>query len=257
MSCFENEANYQSSLVSTILSPSFTSPQPFQGMKLYQNNWLENAHRALTVSFPTVQKLLGEDNFRMISRLACERIAKTQYDWGEWGLNGQFVDVVRDFLQKQQVGSLNYVVECAQLDELIFLSQRANDPKQQAETFSILSSENAENSHLVLSPALHVEKFNYPVEKLYKFSHFDEGNITDLRSTLSEPNDVFVRISRAEFKPEIEQISRGEYALFCAAEDEKNIAFLFGKANELNIDFSQWLGDAIAKMLIVAVKQTD
>lgn len=257
MSSFYNEGHFQSSLVSSILSPNALSSLPSQGLKLYQNNWRENAHRALAVAFPTVLKLLGGENFRKITKLACERIAKTEYDWGEWGLNSQFVNLVRDFLNEQHVQSLNYVIECARLDELIFLNQRAKDPFQQTETFSLLSSDKAETATLVLSPTLHVEKFLFPVEKLYKYSHFNEGNITNIRSSLSEPNDVFVRISRSEFKPEIEPISRGEYALFCAVKERQNIAFLFDKANELNIDFSQWLGDAIAKLLIIAVKQND
>ena len=56
------------------------------GLNVYTNNFIENGIRALSITFPTVEGLIGEDSFRMLSRKLLRHEAKASFDWAEYGI---------------------------------------------------------------------------------------------------------------------------------------------------------------------------
>jgi hypothetical protein len=261
-----SEAEYQQALVSTILAKNtdkaafVDADQP--GVRIYKNNWIENAHRALAVAFPTVKALLGDDNFKTLSRFTCQQLPKTEYDWGEWGVPNGFVDCVAAFLSEQNATHLSYVVDCAKLDEHVFLCQRQQDPILDEASLAILSGDHAGQSKLVISPTTFIFQSSFPVKAVFDYVHENVGDIGTIQQALksaqntAENEERYFVVSRTNFKPVVEEVSKADYLLLDMAKKNATVEQLFERAHALNIEFANWLGQAIANLRVIGASNT-
>ncbi|MBO1255729.1 putative DNA-binding domain-containing protein [Alteromonas sp. 5E99-2] len=252
------ETDYQSQFVSAIFNQSKADSV---GMQIYKNNWIEGAHNALSISFPTVKILLGDANFRLLCRFACQSIPKKSYNWEEWSIPNTFVTVVSDFLRLQNTTGLNYVAECAKLDEMLFINQKAIDPIIKVDLLNSLGQANPDKTIFTVSKATQLGTFSFPADKVYKHAHLNEGNIAEIQQQLITPSSYFIQVSRSalspsgvdrsEFRASISPLSRQEFILFDMVNKGHSITSLFETANDMNMDFTAWLGDAISKDVII------
>lgn len=222
-----------------------------QGLQKYQNNWVENAHRALSVSFPTVKLLLGEHNFRLLCRFACDTMPKTVYDWGDWGIPSVFVGTVRTFLDKVNAKTLEYVVDCAQLDEYVFTCQREADPSVLTDSLTILESDCAENARLILYSGFHLMCADYPLSDIFHYAQQGKGVISDLSTKIKEKKRNHLSVHRVDYKPIVRNITPSDFAMFEAVSQNKSVGTLFELSISLKLDFTQWLTDAISSKIVV------
>jgi len=248
------EEEYQRSLVQCILSDDDFP----DGKRLYKNNWQENAHRALSVSFPTVRSLLGEDNFRIISRHACASIAKTEYDWGEWAHN-ELGTVIKHCLQRQGLfESMEYVIDCAALDSALFLCQRSKNPELDTDSLSLLQCEDPDALYLEMADNLQWLSSTFPLLSIYEFVHGDKTDSSAIKTQINHARKQKLMchflVSRTGFAPEIDVLSASELTLYQLATNHTNIASLFDTASNAGLDFSNWLGEAISRKHLVGVK---
>lgn len=242
------EADYQSQFINAVFNQNKADSA---GMQIYKNNWIEGAHNALSISFPTVKILLGDANFRSLCRFACQSMPKQSYNWEEWSIPNTFVTVVSDFLRLQNTLGLSYVVECAKLDEMLFINQKEIDPIAKVDLLNSLGQVNPDKTVFTVSKATQLDTFSFPVDKVHKYAHFKEGNITEIQQHLITPDNYFIQVSRSEFRPSIHSLSQQEFTLFDMVNKGLSIASIFETANDLNIDFTAWLGSAISKGVII------
>lgn len=246
------EAQYQHDLIAAIVGDAPSEA----GLQIYQNNWRENAHRALTVSFPTVKALLGEENFHAITVQACQHIERTTYDWGEWGVNGEFSELIARVLNEQQQQELKYVVDAANLDAAMFNCQRSADPINEPETLVHLQSEYAADVQLKIANNLQLLLSVYPLEQIYNFVHHPSEDTQQLKQEIEAVNESspqrYYLVYREDFKPHIAELNSAEYALFNSALNGATIATLYETATTHQADFSHWLGNAIALGQVLA-----
>lgn len=89
------------------------------GLAVYRQNLLMNAERALSISYPTVVELVGEEFFSMLARTFVSQEKLVEGDWGMWG------KTFPDWLRKLENLSLfPFIADSARLDWLCHLAER-------------------------------------------------------------------------------------------------------------------------------------
>lgn len=117
-----------------------------RGLAVYRRNLLAAAARALSISFPTVTRLLGRERLAILSAQFLKSEGRSEFDWGVWG--GGFPR----WLAGQPIARQHpYLADTARLDWLMHCAQRAADRDPDYASFSRLAS--SENFDFSLSPA--------------------------------------------------------------------------------------------------------
>ena len=81
------------------------------GLNVYINNFIENGIRALSITFPTVEGLIGEDSFRILSRKLLRHEAKASFDCAKYGIT------LPTFIESQKaLEAYPFLSEVAELD---------------------------------------------------------------------------------------------------------------------------------------------
>jgi hypothetical protein len=93
-------------------------------LAIYRSNVKEVATRALTISFPTINALVGERFFAAIVERYIEHTPYIQGDWGLWGESfGSWL------AQQESLADYPYLKDCAHLDWACHLVERAEENK--------------------------------------------------------------------------------------------------------------------------------
>lgn len=111
-------SNYQAQLFQDIWNSIDTQAQD-AGITIYRQNLLMNAERALSITYPTVVELVGEEFFSLIVRDFINYEKLSGGDWGEWG------ESLPDWLaENESLASFPFICDCAKLDWLCHQAER-------------------------------------------------------------------------------------------------------------------------------------
>ncbi len=116
-------SQYQQNLVEAIWSNKdygFDS----DGLAIYRSNVKEIAIRALTISYPTINALVGE---RFFSAIVERYIKYHPYIHGDWGVWGEHFGIWLE--QQESLSNYPYLKDSAQLDWACHLIERAEESK--------------------------------------------------------------------------------------------------------------------------------
>jgi hypothetical protein len=156
----DTQTNYQTDTQNNIQTDTQT------GLNVYTNNFIENGIRALSITFPTVEGLIGEDSFRVLSRKFLRHEAKASFDWAEYGIT------LPTFIEGQEaLETYPFLSEVAELDWTIHCVQRETDKKFQPATFASLESGDTNALRFIAAPGLQTRNFWFPVAYLYQLIH--------------------------------------------------------------------------------------
>lgn len=110
--------NYQASLFEAIWDGEDGSLNQ-AGLAVYRQNLLMNAERALSISYPTVAQLVGEEFFSMLTSNFVSEEKLVEGDWGMWG------KTFPDWLgQLENLSPFPFIADSARLDWLCHLAER-------------------------------------------------------------------------------------------------------------------------------------
>lgn len=233
------------------------------GLNVYTNNFIENGIRALSITFPTVEGLIGEDSFRMLSRKFLRQDAKASFDWAEYGIT------LPTFIEGQEaLETYPFLSEVAQLDWVIHGVQRQADKAFEASTFASLETGDTDLLRFTPAPGLQLLTFWFPVVDLYQLIHdpylqSDEGILARkalLKKTTKSINNAInmatprsLVLWRAEYKAQFEYISDAEADVIQQINAQASVNAVIDTIGTHNIDLVEWLSNAISNKLIFAV----
>ncbi|MDF1853999.1 DNA-binding domain-containing protein [Pseudooceanicola sp.] len=156
---------------------------------VYRNNVAVSLGEALETGFPTVAKLLGEQNFRGIAALFLRATPPQSPLMMTYGSG--FADFLAGFAPVQHLG---YLADVARLDYAMRLSYHAADAQALApEALQTLMSGDLSVARLTLAPALRLIRSDWPLHAIWRFNH-DDG-------PAPAPRAEAVLITRPEFDP--------------------------------------------------------
>jgi hypothetical protein len=233
------------------------------GLNVYTNNFIENGIRALSITFPTVEGLIGEDSFRMLSRKLLRHEAKASFDWAEYGIT------LPTFIEGQEaLETYPFLSEVAQLDWAIHDVQRQADKEFAPSTLASLETGDTDLLCFTAAPGLQLLTFWFPVVDLYQLIHdpylqSEEGilarkellkNVTEsIHNAINIATPRSLVLWRAEYKAQFEYVTDAEADVIQKINAQASVNAVIDTIGMHNIDLVEWLSKAISNKLIFAV----
>lgn len=156
----------QSQLADTIgqVDQLNATPKDFyqQGVRIYQRNLLFTAARALTIAYPVITKMLGEQAMRTLAKRMLSLQLPTQGDWGAWG------DKLEQVLLASELNSeLPFLQALAQFEWQVHLTSRAEHIKVDLKALNTVSSTQLKSLSLKLQAHVTLLASQHPVAELW------------------------------------------------------------------------------------------
>ncbi len=221
-----------------------------RGLKVYQANGHVLAWRALQAAYPVVEQLLGEEGFAELARALWHAQPPLRGDVAQWG--GGLAEFLQDSGQLQDEP---YVPDVARAEWLLHLGSLAPDAVADTSTLALLTSHEPEQLRLELAPGTAVLHSAWPVASILG-AHLDGSPSMQeagahLRARVAQDCLVWRQGLRAQLR----LAQPGERAYVEQLLQGASLAQALDTAAEL--DFGQWLPQAVQTGLLMAVSTLD
>lgn len=262
--------NDQQALVNAIFSTDNPTQIEEQGLSIYRNNLKANALQALKVSFPTVEKLIGEELFAHSVNQLLVTQPPSLGDWGLWG--SEYSDLLGELTALEDYP---YVKDIAKLDYQLHLLSRAKDCSVNIESISMLGSHELDNIRLVMSPNIRLLESEFPIVEIYRANTLSECSTADCEkvSAVQYLNQAKLKIAaglgqkvlmyRPMYKPLVREIEPTELHWLKLMSAGQSIGNALDEMNEKfttdqdKFVFEEWLPKAIQDNLISHIEEVD
>ncbi len=240
--------NDQQILIDKILANALSNNP---SIAVYQRNRWALAERALAISYPTVQQLLGE-GFTVLARKFLLAVPNTQADWGAWG------ESLPNFINTTPLAnSLVYLSDCAALDWNIHLAQRATSAADFA-NLALLQEAPLHTIQLQLNDTVKLISSRFPLYAIWKM-HQDTDN-TDYWTALANQGlaaegaaTEYLMVFRTHWRATVLPISASEYSFMQQLLNNSSLELALNLVADADFNFTQWLLNAAKHQWIAAL----
>lgn len=176
-------------------------------MGIYRESSIGNIIIPMQLTYPVVEKLVGEDFFRMTCRKFTEK------HWPKTGNMDDYGNEFAEFLEQfEPAQSIAYLPDVARLEWLYHESSIADDMEASDWTaFSKLSPEEIADVSIHLHPTVRLFSSVYPVMKIWQMNQ--DGADENEELNLDEEGESYVLIIRTDFKAMLHEIDQSEKIL--------------------------------------------
>ncbi|MDQ2093419.1 DNA-binding domain-containing protein [Rhodalgimonas zhirmunskyi] len=193
---------------------------------VYRNNVASSLTEALEQTFPTVLKLLGEENFRAIAGIFLRREPPRSPILARYGAGfGNFLD------EFEPLAHLPYLGDVARLDRALVTAYHAADATPlRAEDLAAIPPDDLPALRLALAPACQVLVSRWPLFGIWQFNQSDDA---------PQPPGVAqsVLVTRPEFDPIARLLPPGGAAFLAALDKGQPLGVAADTAAEADPDF--------------------
>lgn len=222
-----------------------------QGLKIYQNNLLMTAARAISLKYPVLDKMVGNETIIAFTEQLLKRELPDTGDWADWG--GMFAMLIAESPLAEDHA---YLSEVARLEWHVHQAARGKVTHLEVETLSSLTESDLDAVSLHLSPTLQVMESHFPVYELWNLHQVPEGSEVDegelYRLLVGNKAPHYSLVFQQDYHARIKTLTAQEYAWFKDALAGMSVERLLGKHQE--IDFVNWIEQAINQQWLVAIK---
>lgn len=229
----------QDEFLSAVLSPV---PAVAAGLRLYQLNRQALVNRALAVTFPVTQLLLGAG----FDSAAQQFIQSRPLQSADWALVGQ--DFPLWLEQQAELQSVAYVSAIALLEWQIFHLQRAADPHIDITSLRLLEHYSTDELSVQVHPLCVSMQSGFPLYQIWLYHQLpsDPAQLTAIRHALSLTDYVeHILLTRPQFKAEITRLTPDQMDMFNLCRAGCSLSQLLQALAARNLDFSQWLAQML------------
>lgn len=259
----DSNALYQQALLAKVLStkPAKLTSKSNSALQIYQNNYIENGIRALSIGFPTVFGIMQEADFRKLCRLFLHAQPKTSFDWADYGHN--FAAFMFDI---EALADMPFLPELAELDWRLSQIERCADKTFDAESFNLLQTNAADNLTFISAPGLQIMQCVFPLKQLYCLVH-DSNLATDslakaalveqinslVNAAIKQPKYRSCILYRAHYKALFEYCEQSAVPAFNGMLKGATIASVLATFENNETAMSQWLQTHIESRKIYGI----
>lgn len=227
-----------------------------KGIEIYQRNLMASAQRALAVSYPTIEKLLGGELLHSLSNQFVLDFPKKHHDWARWG--HQF----SSWLSSHPiVDDLPYLVDCAHLDWTVHRNFNVGIVSADHLSLQLLESESLDNLKLVINPTLKVINSDFPIVDVY-LAHQQSAKNPDLTVAAEKISngigDTAVIVKQGWHSKVFSLEPSWQHWLSLNNQYEKeaglSIGSLIESSSKSTLTFDQWLPLSIEKNLFSKIQ---
>jgi hypothetical protein len=214
-----------------------------QGLSAYRANAGALAERALGAVFPTVQAMLGDDDFKHLAREFWHARPPERGDMGEWG------DEFPGWLEAH--GAFTewpYLGDCARLDLSVHRCERAEDAELNGASFALLESIDPTQLRIELMPGTAALPSAWPLATIHRAHLLQEaGNVdgaaaafADVRVALAAQRGEAVVVARAGWRAQVHAVDVPTLGWTQSLLSGVPLALALVQAGE-GFDFTTWL----------------
>ena len=212
-----------------------------KGLKIYQNNLLMTAVRALSLKYPVVDKMIGREALSRLTQKLLHMELPTTGDWADWGKHLSSL-----IMRTELHGQHPYLAEVASFEWFLHETARGVGTELNVNSLVRLSEQNLKSVFIQLSKTLKVLSFHYPVDEIWMLHQLSEDQIDthELAALLKEPAELHrIVIYQREAVPCVERLTEQENAWLIDVLAGLSLEELLDKY--VNFDLSDWLSVAI------------
>lgn len=236
--CLSGRLSKDSTLLTENIDNSVISATGLMG--IYQSSALANITQALSITYPVIEKLVGEEFFRATCR---------QYIYVAWPESGNMDDYGADFPEFlaafEHAKHLVYLKDVARLEWAFHQSSLDNDANitdwsTLAQVTDILKLK------FVLAPSFRLVNSRFPVDQIWQLNQVNTSPELDLtvnHDDDKESTDTFLVLNRQGLKTVITPLTYDEFTLLQAFENGENFeqAIILATAKQADISMDNCL----------------
>lgn len=240
----------QSALITDIFTQSSLSGVPERALKIYQQNLQMTAARSLSISYPVLQQMVGEQAIFVLAQrlLAWEKPASG--DWADWGSQlGQVIENSELAIEHP------YLADIARLEWALQVAGRSSPNAFDRTSLQLLTDVDPEHIVIKLQPSVEAIESPFPVQQMWQL-HRD----AQTHQYLSEGLEIIMQqrehmhyavVYQHHNKPNADAIDTQQYSWLQGIQQGMHLAALLDAYP--GIDFAQWLSQAIEHQWIETI----
>lgn len=151
-----------------------------KGLRVYNNNLLMGATRALSISYSTIEAMIGREALLSLAKLMLQDHPPETGDWADWG--AELPELIK-------TTSLHvaypFLADMAMLEWKIHQVQRTGDTHMDIQSMDLLQSVDLENVYLHLHDSVDWQPSDFPLEVLWQW-HQKNSALGSDKSRLQE-----------------------------------------------------------------------
>lgn len=244
------EAQRQRALLAALTSPHpdtlalpvrESATRAARGLGAYRANAHALAERALGAAFPTVQAMLGGDNFPHLAREFWQAEPPQRGDIGEWG------EALPAWLAAHTgLAEWPWLADCARLDLALHRCERAEDASLDAASLALLQSEDPQTLQLVLLPGTALIVSRWPLATIHAAHQGgDDSAFETVRAALAAQQGETVLVVRQGWRATVQRLDEAEARWVGALLAGLDLSRALQQAGD-DFDFAAWLSRALA-----------
>lgn len=214
-----------------------------RGLGAYRANAAGIAERALAAAYPTVQALIGAEDFAVLARALWRASPPLRGDLAQWGHDlPAFIEAERDF------DPWPYLGDCARLDAAVQRCESAADAELQRGSLALLAERPPESLRLRFVPSLDLLASDWPLATLHAAHQEGAAAAGDafapVREALAAGRGESVVVARAGWRAQVTALDTGAQAWMRALLDGRSVGDALAAAGQ-DFDFNAWLVRAL------------
>ena len=219
-----------------------------RGLAIYQNNLLATASRALKITYPVIDKLLGDEALRLLARQLLKKTPPASGDWADWG-----EDLNELLIASPLTDEYPFLPDIATLEWLLHQASRAPETAFKSETLSLLVGTPLETLMIQMAASVQLIESDYPIDIIWRAHQETHGQFSlDTNHLAEELNrhqgPCRLLIYQQHKQPHMQRISATEYKWIRDIFEDHNLDELLDR--HPNFEFSHWLSTALENQKI-------
>jgi hypothetical protein len=255
-----HEAERQQRLMAQLLAPRAdaaplatreSGERALRGLQAYRANADASAARALASAFPTVEAMVGDEDFEHLAREFWRATPPERGDLGEWG-----ADFAAWLSAHPQLGDWPYLGDSARLDWAMHGCERALDNRFDAESLARLGDTDPAHLVLELAPFVSLVESSWPIGMILAAHRSgDDAAFDAVRSAIAEQRGEAVLVAREGWRADATTVDAATAAWTRQLLGGASLADAMASCGEA-FDFAAWLTQAIQSGWVKGIRVT-
>lgn len=216
-----------------------------EGLKIYQNNLLFTAARALSISYPVLEKLLGQETLITLAQRLLQLESPNSGDWADWG------EQLAELIQQTELAREHpYLKDMARLEWQLHRLARQSSANLDRNSLSLLETQDLANVWISLSPEIRLSHSELPIDQIWLAhksiedrEHLNSEALAD--AIQQHSGHCFLVLYQELHKPTLKRINEAEFRWLDDIRQGLSIEQLLDQHPDF--DFVQWLSKAVER----------
>lgn len=220
-----------------------------QGLAAYRGNASAIAERALAAAYPTLRQLIGDASFDVLARAFWHHHPPMRGDLAHWGSElAAFIEA------DAQLADEPYLGDVARLEWAVHRLEHAADAPSVPDGLPLLASEDPLRLVLQFHEAAQLLRSRWPVASLWHAHRADDAQrAAAVRAAWATQRGESAWVWRHGWRADVQIADDAEAAFLQVAANGGSLGAALDAAGN-TFDFAAWLGAAISRRMLVAVR---